>query len=54
MERDGGRLALIFIFVTMLVDTIGLGIIIPVTPSLIAGLTHAGMSGAAAWGGWLM
>lgn len=53
-RRDTGRLALAFIFVTMLVDTIGLGIIIPVSPNLIAGLTHQGMSGAAAWGGWLM
>src|SRR5450432_3044929 len=54
------RLALTFAFVTMLVDTIGLGIVIPVTPQIIAQLTghdpHAAdaMSDAASWGGWLM
>jgi len=53
MNQTGGRFALIFIFLTMLIDTIGLGVIIPVSPGLIAGLTHQGLSGAARWGGWL-
>jgi DHA1 family tetracycline resistance protein-like MFS transporter len=48
------RFALAFIFITMLVDTIGLGIIIPVTPQIIAELTGEGLSEAARWGGWLM
>lgn len=48
------RFALAFIFITMLVDTIGLGIIIPVTPKIIAELTGEGLSDAARWGGWLM
>lgn len=58
------RLALAFIFITMFVDTIGLGIIIPVLPRLIAELSGhpetgpaavsaAAMSAAARWGGWL-
>ena len=47
------RNALLFIFLTMLIDTIGLGLIIPVAPGLIAELTHTGLSGAASWGGWL-
>jgi len=33
MEPRSSRLALAFIFITMLVDTIGLGIIIPVSRS---------------------
>ncbi len=37
----------------MLIDTIGLGLIIPVAPGLIAELTHTSLSGAASWGGWL-
>jgi MFS transporter, DHA1 family, tetracycline resistance protein len=53
MSETGGRFALIFIFLTMLIDTIGLGVIIPVSPGLIAQLTHQGLSGAARWGGWL-
>jgi DHA1 family tetracycline resistance protein-like MFS transporter len=47
------RYAIAFIFITMLVDTIGLGIIIPVSPLLIAELTHDNLSGAARWGGVL-
>jgi DHA1 family tetracycline resistance protein-like MFS transporter len=53
------RLALVFIFITMLVDTIGLGIIIPVIPKIIGTLTGpypsyaATMSASAWWGGWL-
>jgi len=47
------RNALAFIFITMLVDSIGLGLIIPVAPKIIAQLTHEDMSGAARWGGWL-
>ncbi|HEY4125085.1 MAG TPA: TCR/Tet family MFS transporter [Rhizomicrobium sp.] len=52
-EPQTSRHALTFIFITMLIDTIGLGIIIPVTPQLITELTHQGMSEAARWGGWL-
>ena len=49
----GSRAALVFIFITMLIDTIGLGVIIPVSPGLISQLTHQPLSGAAHWGGWL-
>lgn len=52
-EAGTSRAALTFIFLTMLIDTIGLGIIIPVSPGLIAQLTHQDLSGAARWGGWL-
>jgi DHA1 family tetracycline resistance protein-like MFS transporter len=48
------RFALAFIFITMLVDTIGLGIVIPVTPAIIKELTGQELSGAAGWGGWLL
>jgi DHA1 family tetracycline resistance protein-like MFS transporter len=43
-----------FIFITLLLDVIGLGIIIPVFPKLITHLTGTDMSGAAQIGGWLM
>jgi DHA1 family tetracycline resistance protein-like MFS transporter len=46
--------ALIFIFITILVDVIGLGIIIPVVPKLIEKLTGEGLSEASRYGGWLM
>ncbi|HEV7381557.1 MAG TPA: TCR/Tet family MFS transporter [Dyadobacter sp.] len=43
-----------FIFVTLLIDVIGLGIIIPVMPKLIHELTGDGISEAARDGGWLL
>ena len=45
--------ALGFIFITILIDIIGLGIIIPVLPKLISQLTGGGISDAAIIGGWL-
>lgn len=46
--------ALGFIFVTILIDVIGFGIIIPVVPKLIEELTGTGISEASRYGGWLM
>lgn len=46
--------AVAFIFVTMLIDSIGLGIILPVLPQLIEDLTGGGISEAARYGGWLL
>lgn len=48
------RNGLFFIFLTVAIDTIGLGIIIPVMPSLIKELTGGGLSEASKYGGWLM
>lgn len=45
--------ALAFIFVTILIDVIGLGLIIPVVPRLIQQLTGEGLSRAAEYSGWL-
>jgi DHA1 family tetracycline resistance protein-like MFS transporter len=46
--------ALGFIFVTLLIDITGLGIIIPVLPSLIQELTGGTMSDASMYGGWML
>src|SRR6478609_4936143 len=46
--------ALIFIFITLLIDITGLGIIIPVMPKLIEDLTGSTLSEAATFGGWLI
>ena len=46
--------ALGFIFVTLLIDVTGLGIIIPVMPALIQELTGGTVSEAAQYGGWLI
>lgn len=45
---------LFFIFLTVVIDTIGLGIIIPVLPSLIKELIQGDLSEASYYGGWLM
>lgn len=54
MSLKGNNASIIFIFITILVDVIGLGIIIPVIPSLIENLTDSGLVSAAKYGGWLM
>ena len=54
LSRQPGAQALVFIFITVLVDTIGFGIILPVTPELIMELTGEGLSRAAMYGGWLL
>src|SRR5579864_8122161 len=51
--RSVGRGAFIFIFIAVLVDSIGFGIILPVLPRLIMQLTGVGIDRAAAYGGWL-
>src|SRR5260221_14752107 len=48
------RAALGFIFVTLLLDLTGFGIIIPVMPKLISELIHGTMSDASRYGGGLM
>lgn len=48
------KASLAFIFITILVDVIGVGIIIPVLPGLIESLTGVGMSEASRIGGLLI
>lgn len=48
------KAAIGFIFITLLIDVIGFGIVIPVFPSLIMELTGEGLSVASEYGGWLL
>ncbi|MFY7652378.1 MAG: TCR/Tet family MFS transporter [Chitinophagaceae bacterium] len=50
----GSKAATGFIFVTLLIDVIGFGIIIPVVPGLIQQLTGASLSDASETGGFLL
>ncbi|MFT6460722.1 MAG: DHA1 family tetracycline resistance protein-like MFS transporter [Maricaulis maris] len=52
--RTPGKHAIIFIFVTVLIDMIGFGLIIPVMPDLIEELTGLQANNAAVLGAWLM
>ncbi len=54
MAKDKKQAALGFIFITLLIDIIGFGIIIPVLPSLIQSLIHGTMSQTAKYGGWMV
>lgn len=47
------KAAMSFIFITLLIDVIGLGIVIPVFPELIGKLTGGNISQVSQWGGWL-
>ncbi|MCB2379479.1 TCR/Tet family MFS transporter [Hymenobacter sp. BT635] len=51
---DKRQAALGFIFITLLLDVIGFGIIIPVIPKLISQLIGGSLSEASKYGGWLM
>src|SRR6266478_1478307 len=45
--------SVVFVFITVLVDAVGFGIILPVLPELIMKLTGEGLSQASIYGGWL-
>jgi DHA1 family tetracycline resistance protein-like MFS transporter len=48
------KLALTFIFITVLLDSVGFGIILPVMPQLLMDVTGKSLSEAAVYGGWLL
>src|SRR5882762_128368 len=51
--RSSRSAAIGFIFITLLIDVTGWGIIIPVMPKLIEELIHGDVSTASKYGGWL-
>ncbi len=51
--KSNKKAALGFIFATLLIDIIGLAIIIPVIPALIAKLINGSISDASSYAGWL-
>lgn len=53
MLQPKRKAALGFIFATLLIDVMGLGIIIPVMPKLIEHLIHGNLGEASGYSGWL-
>ena len=53
MAAPSQKAALSFIFITLLIDVTGLGLIIPVLPKLIESLVHGNISVVSQWGGFL-
>ncbi|MFK7913353.1 MAG: TCR/Tet family MFS transporter [Pseudomonadales bacterium] len=54
MAAAPGKHAITFVFITVLLDMIGFGIIMPVLPSLIMDITGESLSSAAAYSGFLL
>lgn len=52
-DRRNSGLPVLFIFVTLTLNSMGVGLILPVMPSLIREVTGGDIAGAAAWGGIL-
>lgn len=52
-KANHGKAALGFIFVTVFIDTLGLGIIIPILPKLLEQLANVDISMASQYSGWL-
>ncbi len=53
-EKSGGNKALLFIFITLLIDVMGIGIIIPVLPKLIMSMEHCTVERANVISGYMM
>ncbi|MBL1409020.1 TCR/Tet family MFS transporter [Sphingobacterium faecale] len=53
MKTKSTKATIGFIFITLLIDITGWGIILPVVPKLIKELIHGDISEAATYGGWL-
>jgi MFS transporter, DHA1 family, tetracycline resistance protein len=51
--RTPGKHAVAFVAITVLIDMIGLGLILPIMPTLLMELTGETVSRAAIYGGWL-
>lgn len=49
-----GQAAIGFIFITLLIDVIGFGIIIPVMPKLLSGMLHIDINETSTYGGYLL
>lgn len=52
-QKSSGK-ALLFIFITLFIDVMGIGIIIPVLPKLIMSMEHCSIEEATVIGGWMM
>ena len=53
MTRRPGKFAITFVFITVFLDMVGFGIVMPVLPRLIEQVSGANLAGATVWGGWL-
>jgi DHA1 family tetracycline resistance protein-like MFS transporter len=52
-STPAAKSSLVFVFLVVLIDMLGFGIIMPVLPKLITGITGSSLSSAAVYAGWL-
>jgi len=53
MSRRPGKFAVTFVFITVFLDMVGFGLVMPVLPRLIEEVSGTDLAGASIWGGWL-
>ena len=53
MSRRPGKFAVTFVFITVFLDMVGFGLVMPVLPRLIEEVSGADLASASIWGGWL-
>ena len=53
MNRQPGKFAVTFVFITVFIDMVGFGLVMPVLPRLIEEVSGTGIAAASIWGGWL-
>jgi MFS transporter, DHA1 family, tetracycline resistance protein len=53
LRAKASRSAVVFVFITVLLDMVGFGLIIPVLPALIEDVGHVGIGDAAVIAGWM-
>ena len=51
--RAPGSYAVLFVFITVFIDMVGIGLIWPVMPRLIEDVGGTDLAGASSWNGWL-
>ena len=53
MLRRPDKFAVTFVFITVFLDMVGFGLVMPVLPRLIEEVSGADLASASIWGGWL-
>jgi DHA1 family tetracycline resistance protein-like MFS transporter len=53
MSRRPDKFAVTFVFITVFLDMVGFGLVMPVLPRLIEEVSGADLASASIWGGWL-
>ncbi len=54
MARKKGSASILFIFITLVIDVLGIGLIVPIMPTLISSFTGGDLSSASQYSGWMM